>query len=95
VMPRLPEGVDIDLEHPGGRFTSRPAVAIEGHGAAELASSIAADQDELGAGRVVEGSVGRGGELLVPVVEWAAQQLADSVVDLAIGAALAVGPTDL
>lgn len=86
----------------GGRFTTDAAVAIAtgeyGEGDDALAEKVIRDsvgtwllEEEPGLGRAkaVGGSAGRGASGWVAVAHWLADAIANNVVDIAVGAALA------
>lgn len=86
----------------GGRFTTHAAVAIgtgeHGDGDDALAGQVIresvgewllVDQPGLGRPQTVSGSAGRGASAWVPVAHWLADAIANNVVDIAFGAALA------
>jgi hypothetical protein len=100
-MPRYHDALHgVDPELGGSRFTTRPAIAIavgeypDGGDAEEIVRSdvgdwILAEQPELGAAAAVDGSQGRGASAWIPVVQWLGEAIANNVVDISVGYALA------
>lgn len=99
-MPVKPEEFPWDLEDPGSRFTLRVAFAISGSEETEGADArdtvvrdvgewVFEGQPELGAGRAVASSVGRGASAWVAAVEWVAQAAAAGVIGSAAWTAVA------
>jgi hypothetical protein len=101
--PDLFLGEGFDPDTPAGRFNRHPAIAIgfggeyaDGEGVVArdalreaVGGWVLDEQPELGRGRPFDGSAGRGAEGWVAVVQWAAEAVADNIVDIAIGYALA------
>jgi hypothetical protein len=100
-MPRYHDALlGVDPETGGSRFTTRPAIAIgvgeypDGANAEEVIRSdvgdwILARQPELGEAAAVDGSAGRGASAWIPVVQWLGEAIANNVVDIGVGYALA------
>jgi hypothetical protein len=101
-VPRYPEEIrrlGIDPEYAGGRFNMLPAIALgtgeggDDHPRAEdvirevVGEWILEEHPQLGRGEGRDGSMGRGAEGWVAVVQWIGE--ADGVVDLVVAAALA------
>src|SRR5688500_12011368 len=101
-MPDFPEFFDLK-KFVAGRFTTRPAIAIgtaehEGGEHGKTADAVVREwvgewvfeeSPELGTPEAVDGSVGRGASGWFAVVEWLGNSIADNVVDVAVGYALA------
>jgi len=90
-----------DPDNPAGRFNLKPAIAVVVHekdwdryGSAEEALSsqvgdwILDEEPILGKPRTVDGSLGRGAEAWVPVVEWLVNAAGGGIVDLSIAGAV-------
>jgi len=100
-VPRRPEWLPsgVDLESPVGRFNVRPAVAVgtgeggDDHPRAEevvrekVGDWLLEDQPELGRAEARDGSMGRGAEGWVVVVQWLGEAISDGVVDVVVAAA--------
>jgi hypothetical protein len=103
-MPDYPKAMTdmdfLDPESGSGRFAARPAIAI---GTGEHDETTSADKvirdevgewileeaPELGTAEPIGGSIGRGAEGWIAVVQWVGDALANNVFDIAVGYALA------
>lgn len=103
-MPRFPEELSrptLPADHTRGRFNMRPAVALgtgeggDDHPSAEdvlrdaVGEWLFEEDPQLGQVEARDGSMGRGAESWVAVVQWLGEAIADGVVNLAVAAALA------
>jgi hypothetical protein len=104
-VPEYPDvmfEMGFDPETPAGRFNPRPAVAIStgeyGEGDDALAEEVVRgsvgdwlleDEPSLGRAEARSGSAGRGAEGWTAVVQWLGEAIANNVVDIAVGYALA------